>query len=160
MIQHAAGDTYERALAMLDRRSYASAELRRRLAQRGHPPAAIDAAVARLVAAGLLDDVAYARQFTRAKLTDGGMAPLRVRRELARRGVDRAVVDAALADVVSEEGIDRVATLEHLARRRLGALTACDDRTRRRRLAAYLARRGYATDEIIRTVNHLLDRGR
>ena len=46
------------ALRALERRSFAEVELRRRLRQKGHPPAAVDYVIDRARGAGLLDDAA------------------------------------------------------------------------------------------------------
>jgi len=133
---------------MLGARAYATRELRQRLVRRGFPEPDVDAAIARLTAAGLLDDAAYARHLTRSRIVGGRAAPRRVRLELARRGVDRATADAAVDAVVEDEAVDPAAALEALARRRAVTLARLDPATRRRRLYAYLARRGYDADDI------------
>jgi regulatory protein len=143
---------YERALTMLAARGYATAELRRRLVRSGFAATDVEAVVGRLTAAGLLDDAAYARQLTRSKLLDGGAASRRVRRELAARGVGHPVADAAIAEVMADEDVDESHLAEQLACRRAIALARFDRATQRRRLYAYLARRGYDADDIRRAV--------
>jgi regulatory protein len=143
---------YERALTMLAARGYATAELRRRLVRHGFSAADVDAVVDRLTAAGLLDDAMYARQLTRSKLLDGGAASRRVQRELAARGVGRGVAEAAIAEVMADEAVDESHLAEQIACRRATALARFDRPTQRRRLYAYLARRGYGTDDIRRAV--------
>jgi regulatory protein len=143
---------YERALAMLAGRGYATADLRRRLARHGLSAGDVDAVVSRLTAAGLLDDAKYARQLTRSKLLDGGAASRRVRQELAVRGVGRGVAEAAIAEVMADEAVDESHLAEQVACRRAIALARFDRPTRRRRLYAYLARRGYNADDIRRAV--------
>ncbi len=153
--RHAAGpprDAYEDALRMLDVRARTLTDVRRRLARRGHRPDTIEAAVGRLMSAGLLDDDAYARQFARSRLTAGRTAPSRVRLDLMRRGVDRATAAAAVQDVLSEETVDVAAILEGLVRNRAALLADLDEHTRRRRLYSYLARRGFDADDIRRAL--------
>lgn len=140
---------------MLERRSRTTAELRQRLARRGHPSAAIDAAILRLANVGLLDNGAYARQFARTRLAAGRTAPSRVQRELTRRGVDRQTAAAALQDVVTEDAVDVAAILDDAVRRRAATLAKLDATTRRRRLYAYLARRGFNADDIQRALTRL-----
>jgi regulatory protein len=137
---------------MLAARGFATAELRRRLVRGGFAATDIEAVVVRLTAAGLLDDAAYARQLTRSKLLDGGAASRRVRRELAVRGVGRPVADAAIAEVMAGENLDETHLAEQLACRRAIALARFDRTTQRRRLYAYLARRGYDADDIRRAI--------
>ncbi|MFI5250031.1 MAG: regulatory protein RecX [Gemmatimonadales bacterium] len=147
---------YDRALTLLAARGYATADLRRRLTRSGFAAADIEAVVGRLTAAGLLDDAAYARQLTRSKLLDGGAASRRVRRELAARGVGRPVADAAIAEVMADEAVDESHMAEQLACRRAITLARFDRATQRRRLYAYLARRGYDADDIRRAVKAAL----
>jgi regulatory protein len=140
---------------MLERSSRTTAELRQRLARRRHPAPAIEATIGRLVDVGLLNDDAYGRQFARTRLAAGRTAPARVERELMRRGIDRQTAAAALQEVLSEDAIDVVAILDDTVRRRATTLAKLDASTRRRRLYAYLARRGFDPDEIRRALERL-----
>lgn len=141
---------------MLTARPFATAELASRLRRRGYEPAEIDVAVARLTAVGLLDDAEYARRLTRSKVVGGSASARRVRQELAARGVGRAVADQAVSEVLRDEGVDETAAAERIARRRLAALTGLDRVTQRRRLFAYLARRGYELEDVRRAVDTVL----
>src|SRR6266566_4848673 len=62
---------YRAALWALARRAHARFDLRRRLLQKQHPPAAVDGALARLAALGLLNDAQFARDFAAAKARRG-----------------------------------------------------------------------------------------
>jgi regulatory protein len=140
--------TYDRALNLLALRARSARELRRQLVRKGEPAEQVDAAIARLLAAGLLDDAAFARQFTRTKAMGAGMSRRRIQQELSRRGVARDVGDGAIADVFAEEDLDEGAVVEQAARKKLRSLRNLDAKTRKRRLFAYLARRGYDLDDI------------
>ncbi len=153
-------DCYEDALRMLERRSRTAAELRQRLGRRGHAPAAVDATIARLATVGLLDDEAYARQFARTRLAAGRAAPSRLERELVRRGLDRQTAAAALQDVLTEDAVDVAAILDEAVRRRMAMLAKLDAATRRRRLFAYLARRGFDAADIRSAIERALARVR
>ena len=50
--------------------------------------------------------------------------------------------------VFEEEGVDQRAVVEEAARRKLRSLLKLDPAVRRRRLYAFLARRGYDGDDI------------
>jgi len=145
--------TYDRALNMLALRARSARELRRQLVRKGEPADQVDAAVGRLLAAGLLDDGAFARQFARSKAVGAGMSRRRIQQELTRRGVARETGDDAIADVFAEEALDEGAVVEHAARKKLRSLANLDAETRRRRLYAYLARRGYDLDDIRRAIH-------
>ncbi len=144
--------TYDRALNLLALRARSSRELRRQLVRKGEPADQVDAAIARLQAAGFLDDGAFARQFARSKAVGSGMSRRRIQQELGRRGVARQVGDDAIADVFEEEQLDARAVVEQAARKKLRSLENLDAVTRKRRLYAFLARRGYDLDDIRRVM--------
>jgi regulatory protein len=147
--------TYERALDMLEARARGVTELRRLLIKKGEPADAVDAAIERLRASGVLDDANFARQLTRSKALGGGHSRRRIQQELAKRGVARDVSDEAIAEVFDEEGVDEAAAIERVARKKLRTLGTVDAPTRKRRLYAFLARRGYDVDAIARVVRML-----
>jgi regulatory protein len=149
--------TYERALDMLEARSRAVAELRRLLIRKGEPETEVDAAIERLRANGLLDDRNFARQLTRSKALGAGLSRRRIQQELSKRGVPRDVSDEAIEQVFDEEGVDEEASIERVARKKLRMLGKADDETRRRRLYAFLARRGYDNDDIQRVLRDLVE---
>lgn len=148
---------YDRALNLLAFQSRSSRDLKRRLVQKGELEVNAEAAVARLVAAGLLDDAQYARQVARSKVAGQGASRRRLQQELFKRGVDREVADAAIGDVMSEEGVDEGEVVERFARKKLRSLDGLDSATRRRRLYAFLARRGYDGEAIRRAMSRVLD---
>jgi regulatory protein len=147
---------YDRALDLLAFRPRSAAELRRRLAQKGIEAPRTEVAVGRLVERGLVDDRAFAVALTRSKALGAGASKRRVGQELARRGVARDVADEAVAEVWEEEGVDQSEVIEGLARKRLASLRGLDAPTQRRRLYAFLARRGYDADEIRRALDAAL----
>jgi regulatory protein len=147
--------TYDRALNMLALRARSAAELRRLLIRKREPADLVDAAIERLLRAGFLDDESFARQFARSKLLGAGLSRRRVQQELARRGVSREVIESALADVVADEHIDEEDGLQRVARKKLKSLERLDAPTQRRRLYAFLARRGYDSEDIAKTLREL-----
>jgi regulatory protein len=148
--------TYDRALNMLALRARSAAELRQLLVRKGESAENVDAAIQRLLRAGFLNDGSFAKQFTRTKAVGSGLSKRRLQQELARRGVSRDIADSAIADVFDEEKIDEVGTLERVARKKLRSLARLDAAVQRRRLYAFLARRGYDSDDIARTLRTIL----
>ena len=157
--------TYDRALRLLAARGRSVRELRRRLLMAKEPEAYVDAAIARLEAMGALNDEEYARQVARSQMVGRGHAPRRIKQDLARRGVARDIADRAVETVAAEDaapgsfgaetGVDLSATMERLARKKLRSLTSADPQTRSRRLYAFLARRGYESDDIRRVLSRI-----
>lgn len=148
--------TYGRALTMLAVRARSVQELRRRLTQKGGSADSVSAAIARLEATGLLDDREFARQFTRVKITGPGFSRRRVQAELARRGVARDVADSSIDEVFEDERVDESASVERVAAKKFRATSGLEPIVRRRRLYAFLARRGYNVDDVSRVVDALM----
>lgn len=140
---------YDRALNMLAARPRCAKDLADQLRVRGERRAHVDAAVEKLVAAGLLDDEAYARQYVRSRVAVGH-GRRRLLFDLVRRGVAREVAEEAIRTVLAEPEVDATDALERVARRKLEALARFDAPTRERRLQAFLARRGFEADQIRR----------
>src|SRR3954466_12328893 len=140
--------SYDRALNMLALRARSSQELARSLVRKGEERAHVDWAIARLQEQGLIDDAAFARAFTRGKVVGGKQSRRRVEQDLARKGVSRTVAGEAIEDVFEEEAIDQRAIVEEAARKKLRSLSGLDPAVQRRRLYAFLARRGYDLDDI------------
>jgi regulatory protein len=139
---------YDRALNMLAFRARSSAELGRALVRKGEEKAHVDWAVQRLQENGLLDDAAFAESYTRAKAVGARHSRRRVQQDLARKGVARSVTDEAIDTVFEEEGVDKRAIVVDAARKKLRSLLSLEPPIRRRRLYAFLARRGYDADDI------------
>lgn len=133
-------------------------EVRRRLRQRGYPEAATEEAVARMRELGYLDDAAYARAYARSRLAGRGHGPQRILSDLLRRGVERATIEAVLEELVEEDDL-REAALEHGRKRWARLAGEPDPQKRRRRLAGFLARRGYGYDLIREVTETLEDEG-
>lgn len=140
--------TYARSLDMLARAPRSVDDLRRRLLRKGEAESDVRAAIERLTAAGLVDDAAYARAFVRSKVSSQGFSRRRLQQELAKRGVARDIADAAIIEVLHDDEVDEGANIERAALKKLRTLHGLDEETRRRRLYAYLGRRGYSVDQV------------
>lgn len=149
--------TYDRAVGLLATRARATKELERLLVRKGEPAALAKAAVARLSAQGFLDDAQFARQFARTKLALG-LSRRRMQAELGRRGVDRGVADAAIDEVVVDDQIDEADACDRIAARKFRSLKDLPAVVQRRRLYAFLARRGYEMDDVRTVVDRLVGR--
>lgn len=149
----------DRAVGLLAVQGRSKRELRRKLVEKGEDAAQSEAAVEKLEAAGLVDDAAYARQVARSRVLGRGESRRRLQQELSRKGVDRTTASEAVAEVFAEEAVDEDALVETQARKKLKSLGAMDAQTRRRRLWAFLARRGHDGDAIRRVLGRVLAPG-
>ena len=94
----------ERAIRLLARRDHSRAELARKLAPHGTPDE-IEAVLNRMTEVELLSDSRYAHAWVRGHATRFGVA--RLRHDLARRGVARDLIDAALESECQDDEIER-----------------------------------------------------
>lgn len=145
--------TYDRALTLLEYRARSVAELRRKLIEKGAPKAETDEVIARLLDQKLLDDTDFARQFARTRIAGAGASRIRILQELRRKGVAAEVAEQALEELEEIEGLDASASIHRVAEKKWKTLAKLDDFTRRRRLYAFLARRGFNPDEIRTAMN-------
>jgi regulatory protein len=131
------------AYRLLGHRARSRAELRDRLLRKQHDEQAVEQALARLQADGLLDDAAFARSYVGDKRRLSGWGGERIRRGLAALGVAPDVVEQALAETGGGGGeddeLDRaLAALDKLGPPRPPLEAA------RRRAYQLLQRRGYS----------------
>ena len=90
------------AYAYLNRRERTLAEVRARLERAEIQDQEIDEVIAELLEFGYLDDARYARVFTQDKRTLEAWGSERIARALRERGVERELIEAALAEEPAE----------------------------------------------------------
>jgi regulatory protein len=142
------------ALRALARRAHARLDLRRRLVKRQHPPAAVEAALDRLALRGLLDDRRFAEQYAALRATRG-KGPARLLRDLQAQGVERRTAEHAVRRALEEEGIDPGVEARAVAAKRARQLAGLPVPVRKRRLLAFLVRRGYGGPQLRELVEEL-----
>ena len=131
------------AMDLLAQREHGRVELARKLRRRGAPPELIDSALDRLSEEGLLDESRYLESFIAARAR-AGYGPLRIREELAQRGLPREAIEQALGEC----GVDWVEQLRELWQRRFGVRP--QDQKERARQGRFLAYRGFSMEQISR----------
>ena len=146
---------YDYALYLLAARGYSTRNLRRKLTRKEYEPADVEAVVARLLESGLLDDARYAREYARQKLLSGAVSVRRVQRELTGKGISAEVARAATDEVMADEPVDIEQSIEAAARKKLAAMGDLPADVKRRRVFAFLARRGFEIADIRRAVDRL-----
>lgn len=142
-------------LRMLEHRAHGRRELRGKLERKGHAEPAVEAAIASLVAMGLLDERAFAEAYVAARASRG-RGPTRLRRDLAALGVDPATAKAAIASLEREGAADPWERTLAAATRRAAAMRTLPLDVRQRRLTAFLARRGFQGTEAREAVRTLV----
>lgn len=143
-------EAYEEAKAyafrLLSVRARTQREMEQRLARRGYPARVVRRVLGTLLDLGYLDDVAFARAWLDSKAAEGLPG-----RRLALAGLRRAGVPPQVAEEVVGRYYEDVAEADlalEAARRRAGRLVGLPRDVARRRLAAYLARRGFEREAV------------
>ena len=129
-------------------------QLRAALQRRNVPDDVAEPLLERFTEVGLIDDAAYAESLIRSDAASGGLSRRRIAHRLRERGVPEDVAAQAVAGIDPDEEF-RAAV--DLAQRRGARLRGLDPATARRRLAGYLARRGYPAQTVRRAVDQALE---
>lgn len=129
------------ALRALGRREHGARELAHKLARTGLAEAEADSIVETLAADGWQSDTRFSELLIRSRVAQG-YGPLRIRAELAAKGVDEALISGALSAVE----FDWAVRLRQLYTRRYPeAPASAKERASRYR---FLAGRGFTSEQI------------
>lgn len=127
----------QRAARLVAGRPRSEHELELRLKRQGYEPDEVEQAIERLRSGGLVDDLEFARAWVENRMDFRPRGTIALRSELRRKGVAREVIDQALEDFDEAEAARRAAVA---GARKYQHLSPDDYR---RRLSAYLSRRGF-----------------
>ncbi len=141
---------WDAALTFLAVTARSRREVEKRL-QRFFPAEVAEKVMGRLERGGWLDDAEFARRYCQSK---AGFGERRLLQELARKGIARDVAMAAVRQALGT--VDATAGARELAERRLRSMAGVDRDTAHRRLAGFLARRGYDFETVSRALAPLL----
>ncbi len=148
----------QKALDYLAHKRRTEREVRRRLQQRDVPTAVVDDVIARLYELEYLDDETYAHDYARNRFSSKKYGPVRIRRELEERGVERHLAEAAVDDLFAEKDAE-AAAWEHADKRWSRLESEDDPRRRRQKMYRYLRRRGFRSDTIRPILDELERKG-
>lgn len=145
----AAESAYDAALRYLSYRPRSEQEIRRYLARREVGEEAAAEALARLQRQGFSDDSAFARFWVENREAFRPRGRYALRAELRLKGVEEQDIAAAVGELDEEKSAQRAAqgALRRLSRQ--------DEPTFRRRMLAYLQRRGFGYDVARRVTESL-----
>jgi len=137
----------QKALALLSRAAQSRRGLAQKLRARGFSPAAVSAALARMAELGYLDDLSFAENWVRSRLSARRDGLKALYKGLLLKGVSRETAETAVAGLCSDE-----VEMEN-ARRIAGGLSA---QAAVRKLVA----RGFRSRTISRLLKELRERDR
>lgn len=132
----------EAALHFLSYRARSEQEVRDRLKRGAFSAEAIDATVVRLNEWRYLDDADFARRWVESRARGKPRGERLLQQELRQKGIDAETRE----QVIAEADLDEVSAATELARKRLSTMAGEDPVAIKRKVGAYLARRGYGFD--------------
>jgi regulatory protein len=130
------------ALDLLARREHSRLELERKLSARGFPETSIDQALDALERSGALAAARFTASFIRTRVARG-QGPVRIRAELAERGV----AETDVVELLGEAGVDWAEAAIAARRKRFGPNPPRDFKERARQ-ARFLQFRGFDSRQI------------
>jgi regulatory protein len=138
----------KRAMNLLQKKNFAEGELVKKLIEGGYPEEIVDTAVSYVKSYGYIDDVRYASDYIRYHSSQG-RGKNRIRMELMQKGVSDADFEKAWSQTEelglvedSGEAIHKLLEKKHYS--------PDMDPADRNRIAAFLMRRGYSSEDIFR----------
>ena len=137
-------DAYEFALTCLDFSQRSSGELTKKLISRGYVQPAAEAAVARLIEVGIIDDARYARRIAETS-THKNVGVYAMKRKLMSKGFSEEDTENALTALDDEQQRSACKAIADKFRTKYAALPP---REARAKLSQALARRGFSWDVI------------
>ncbi len=140
------------ALRFLKIRPRSIGELRERLGGKGFSTMEIETTVLDLMALGLLDDRAFTKIWINYRLA----RPFGFRRiiqELKAKGIDRQIIEQAVAEIKGSYDPENVAM--ELAQRRWQRLPAIDPEKKKKKVLDFLLRRGFEADTAMKVLKKL-----
>ncbi len=127
-------------MRLLGVRAHFRRQLERKLVERGYGAGEIEAALAKLVEQGYLDEAAAAREFALGRLRRGE-GRVRVLAELLARGCEKGAAEAAVAELAPEDDGPAAWEAAERWRRRGGGDSQA--------LARHLQRKGFSRRAIV-----------
>ena len=140
------GPVMEAAATFLATRPRSTTETTRRLKHLGYPHTLVEDVVTRLVEVGYLDDETFARTWVESRDRARPRGESALRRELYLKGIERQVIDAVLGerlDAAQDGDPNKSAATALLERKRATLVREPDERKRRQKAYALLARNGF-----------------
>ena len=141
------------ALHALATRGVSRVEIEARLVSRELPDDVVQDQISALERQGLIDDAELAGNLVDKYVTRQGLGRRAAAEKMRQRGLSAAVIAGALDGLSSE---DESARLREVAEDRARVLGSLAPDVAKRRLVAYLQRRGYSGNEIFSVVDDVL----
>lgn len=101
---------------------------------------------------GFIDDAAFAKEWAESRLKRP-LGRARIKQELQIKGIDKNIIDATLEKI--SQGYSEKTVVEELAKTRFAKLIGIEPQKAKRRIFAYLLRRGFSSDSVSDAIDQL-----
>ena len=140
------------AFLLLKYRQRSEKEISDRLKKKNFPEELIKETIVFLQEKKFIDDLAFSRAWIRERLAHS-IGPRRLKQELKAKGISEEIIEDNLRE--AQESYSEAETVRELAASRLGRMKNLEPGIAKRRLYAYLLRRGFSPDIVIDIINQL-----
>lgn len=142
----------EYAFLLLKFRLRSEHELHQRLENKKFNSRIIDEIISFLKEKGFIDDDYFAKTWVESRVKKP-LGIKRLRQELIAKGIDKAIIDSRINEIRKNYPEEDV--VARLAKDRLNKLKGCDPQKARKRVYAYLLRRGFSPETVIDAVTKI-----
>lgn len=143
---------YQRGLRFLSYRPRSEAEIQRKLTEQGFESGVVEAAIQRMKESGFLGDNQFARDWVENRSTFRPRSKRLLAMELRQKGVAEEAIQQALSETGDDETLALQSAVKYAHR-----LAGTDWETFRKRLGAYLLRRGFSYGTIAPILRQVWD---
>ncbi len=140
------------AFLLLKFRLRSEKEIYARLKKKKFAEGVIKEAVLFLKAKGFIDDELFAKAWIESRLKKP-LGLRRIRRELNLKGIDKEIIESRISAVKDSYAEENIVT--QVAQERFNRLKGLDPDKSKRRVYAYLLRRGFSLEAVIDAISHL-----
>ena len=142
---------------ILARRMYTVKEIRNKLVERGYIGEIIEDVITTLERHGYLNDRVFAEEWILSRMRSKPRGKIALRQELARKGIDKAIIENALSQAFNESDEKEKEMALDLARRKIESYRGDDPRAVRRKLRGFLLRRGFDFDTVRNVIEQVME---
>jgi regulatory protein len=142
----------DRAVRFLSYRPRSIQEVRQNLEKHDTPPAVIDAAIERLIQLRYVDDEQFARFWVENRDNFKPRGAIALRQELRQKGIDNALVDAVLDDL-----LDEADAAYRAASARSQRYAGSSKQVFKHKLGGFLQRRGFSYRQTSQAITQLIE---
>ena len=138
---------FQKAIKLLDYRPRTGQEIRQKLHQKGFEPGQIEQVVERLISTHLIQDEKFAALWVESRNQFRPSSQRVLRYELRSKGIDEEIIEEAL-----QGSVEDLELAQRAAQKMVRRLANLDWQEFRKKLSAFLARRGFSYETVAQVV--------